>query len=316
MTQCIRWAVSISILAASIIFATLSWTDTGIRADVPITVDHASGTTSVSSQPQKVVVFDLASLDNLERLGVKAVVGVPEGKKPAYLGQFDDAQYEKIGTLFEPNYEKIASLQPDLIIISARAQPKYADLSKIAPTVDLTVGNSDSLKDIERNLTILGKIFGKEKEAEQEIAKLSESLAAVREKAKGKGKALILMTSGGQITAFGPKSRFDILHSAFGITPATDKLTVHKHGQPISLEFILKVNPDWLLVIDRDAAIGREGESAEQLLNNALIKRTTAGKQNQIIYLDSWSWYRASGGLTGLHEAIQQVGDAFTENTK
>ncbi len=295
-----------SILTAIMSFATFSWAN--------VTIEHASGSTSISTSPKKVVVFDLASLDNMNHLGINVTVGVPEGKKPVYLQHFDDARYEKIGTFFEPNYEKIATFQPDLIIISSRTQSKYKDLSKIAPTIDLTVGNKNSLKDIERNITILGKIFGKEQEAKQEIKKLNEILAKVRKNTEGKGRALILMTSGGKISALGPRSRFDILHSSFGITPATDKLIVQKHGQLISPEFIFDTNPDWLLVIDRDAAIGREGQSAAQLLDNQLIHRITAWKQNQIIYLDSWSWYRASGGLTGLYEAAKQLNEAFAKS--
>ncbi|WP_019223643.1 siderophore ABC transporter substrate-binding protein [Bartonella rattaustraliani] len=310
MIKYLKWAASI--LVVSVISTTFSWAETHVSAN--ITIDHASGTTSVATSPQKVVVFDLAALDNINRLGIKAVVGVPEGKKPTYLQRFNDAKYEKIGTIFEPDYEKIATLQPDLIIISSRTQPKYQDLSKIAPTIDLTVSNENSLEDIKRNVSILGKIFGKEKEAAQEIAKLDEKLAEVRKNTQGKGTALVLMTSGGKISALGPKSRFDIIHSSFGIAPATDKLTVQKHGQLISPEFILETNPDWLLVVDRDAAIGREGQSAAQLLNNELVHRTTAGKQKQIIYLDSWSWYRVSGGLTGLNEAAQQISEAFTKS--
>lgn len=310
MIKYLKWVTSIFVVAMS--FATFAWAGTSSNAN--ITIDHVSGTTSVPTSPKKVVVFDIASLDNMNRLGIEAVVGIPEGKKPSYLQQFNDAKYEKIGTLFEPDYEKIAALQPDLIIISSRTQAKYKDLSKIAPTIDLTVGNENSLEDIERNVSILGKIFDKEKEAAEEIAKLNANLAEVRKNTQGKGTALVLMTSGGKISALGPKSRFDILHSAFGIAPATDKLTVQKHGQLISPEFILETNPDWLLVIDRDAAIGREGQSAAQLLDNELVHRTTAGKQKQIIYLDSWSWYRAAGGLTGLNEAAKQINEAFTKS--
>ncbi|WP_375670863.1 siderophore ABC transporter substrate-binding protein [Bartonella sp. CL434QHHD] len=315
MIKYMKWMTSVLLVAMS--FATVLWTHTSIAntsTQTNVTIDHVSGTTSVPASPQKVVVFDLASLDNMNRLGIQAVIGLPEGKKPSYLQQFNDEKYERIGTVFEPDYEKIATLQPDLIIISSRTQAKYKDLSKIAPTIDLTVENENSLEDIKRNVSILGKIFGKTQEAEQEIAKLNEAFAEVRKNTQGKGTGLILMTSGGKISAFGPKSRFDIFHSAFGIAPATDKLTVQKHGQLISPEFILETNPDWLLVIDRDAAIGREGQSAAQLLNNELVHRTTASKQNQIIYLDSWSWYRANGGLTALIETAQQINEAFTKS--
>ncbi|MGF7158310.1 iron complex transport system substrate-binding protein [Bartonella heixiaziensis] len=311
MIKYLKCVTSVFIVAIS--FATFLWANASVNA-ANVTINHVSGTTSVPTSPQKVIVFDLASLDNMNHLGIEAVAGVPKGKKPTYLQQFDDAKYEKIGTLFEPDYEKIAALQPDLIIISSRTQAKYKDLSKIAPTIDLTVGNQNSLEDIERNVSILGKIFGKEKEAEEQIAKLKESLAQVRKNTQGRGTGLILMTSGGKISALGPQSRFDIFHSTFGIAPATDKLTVQKHGQLISPEFIFETNPDWLLVIDRDAAIGREGQSAAQLLNNELVQRTTASKQNQIIYLDSWSWYRASGGLTGLNETAKQLNEAFTKS--
>lgn len=75
-----------------------------------MTINHVSGTTTVPTSPKKVIIFDLASLNNMNRLGIKAIVGVPEGKKSIYLQQFDDAEYEKIGTLFESNYEKIATL--------------------------------------------------------------------------------------------------------------------------------------------------------------------------------------------------------------
>ncbi|WP_375609627.1 MULTISPECIES: siderophore ABC transporter substrate-binding protein [unclassified Bartonella] len=315
MIKHMKWVTSVLLVAIS--FATVLWTQTGIantNTQTNVTINHVSGTTSVPASPQKVVVFDLASLDNMNRLGIKAVIGVPEGKKPSYLQQFNDEKYERIGTVFEPDYEKIATLQPNLIIISSRTQAKYKDLSKIAPTIDLTVENENSLEDIKRNVSILGKIFGKTQEAEKEIAKLNEAFAEVHKNTQGKGTGLILMTSGGKISAFGPKSRFDIFHSAFGIAPATDKLTVQKHGQLISPEFILETNPDWLLVIDRDAAIGREGQSAAQLLNNELVHRTTASKQNQIIYLDSWSWYRANGGLTALIETAQQINEAFTKS--
>ncbi|WP_208436267.1 siderophore ABC transporter substrate-binding protein [Bartonella phoceensis] len=310
MIKYMKWVISVLVFA--ICFAMFSLV--GVNAYTNMTINHASGMTSVPASPQKVIVFDLASLDNIKHLGIKAVAGVPEGKKPTYLQEFNDAQYEKIGTLFEPDYEKISSIQPDLIIISSRTQAKYKDLSTIAPTIDLTIRNENALEDIKRNISILGKIFGKEEEAKKEIAKLDETLEKVRENTKGKGTGLILMTSGGKISALGPKSRFDILHSAFGISPATDKLTVQKHGQLVSHEFVFETNPDWLLVVDRDAAIGREGQSAAQLLDNELVKRTTAGKKGQIIYLDSWSWYRASGGLTGLNEAAQQINEAFTKS--
>src|SRR5690606_33632697 len=72
-------------------------------AAAPVTVKHASGETTLKDTPKKLVVFDLASLDNLDALGVP-VAGVPSGVKPAWLQQYNDDKVTKVGTLFEPNH--------------------------------------------------------------------------------------------------------------------------------------------------------------------------------------------------------------------
>ena len=44
------------------------------------------------------------------------------------------------------------------------------------------------------------------------------------------------------------------------------RVQLSKHGQAVSFEYLLKTNPDWLLVLDRDAAIGREGAVTPKVL--------------------------------------------------
>lgn len=278
-----------------------------------VVVKHAAGETSIPDQPKKVVVFDLASLDNLSRLGVDNIVGVPEGVKPKYLESYNDAKYTKVGTLFEPNYEAVASLKPDLIIIAGRSAPKFNDLAKIAPTIDLTVSNNHYLADVDRNVKILGNIFNKQEQAKAEIDKLNNKLEETRKLTEGKGTGLLILTTGGKMSAFGPGSRFGLLHSGFGIKPANDQLEVGNHGQMVSPEFILKTNPDWLFVIDRDAAIGREGESAAKLLDNALVNKTKAAENKHIVYLDPQNWYLIGGGLSGLNETADQLIKVFSQ---
>ena len=298
-------ALVLGALASAISFTTPSLAD--------VTIKHASGETAIPDHPKKVVVFDLATLDNLNRLGVTDIVGVPEGIKPKYLQQYNDAKYTKVGTLFEPNYEVVASLKPDLIIIAGRSQPKYKDLSKIAPTIDLTVNNNHYLADVDHNVTLLGQIFDKKNQAKSEIDALNKKLTETRKAAEDKGTGLLILTTGGKMSAFGPGSRFGLLHSGFGVKPANDKLEVNKHGQMISPEFILETNPDWLFVIDRDAAIGSEGQSAAQLLDNELVKKTKAAQNNHIVYLDPQNWYLIGGGLSGLNETADQLMDAFSK---
>ncbi|WP_273728526.1 siderophore ABC transporter substrate-binding protein [Brucella gallinifaecis] len=279
-----------------------------------VAVKHAQGETTVATNPEKVVVFDFATLDNLDRLGVK-IIGVPGSiAYPEYLKKYDGPDYTKVGTLFEPDYEAVNAAEPDLIIVGGRSAAKYGELAKIAPTIDLTVPAKEFISGTEANIEKLGQIFGKETEAKAEVDKLNSELAALKEKTKGKGKGLMILTSGGKISAYGPGSRFGVLHDSFGVEPAAPDLSVGNHGQPVSSEFILETNPDWLFVLDRDAAIGREGTSAMQLLDNELVRQTNAWKNDQVVYLNAQNWYLVGGGLGALHNTIQQLSAAFDKS--
>ncbi|MBN9072918.1 MAG: siderophore ABC transporter substrate-binding protein [Rhizobiales bacterium] len=277
-----------------------------------ITVGHMQGETAVPLKPAKVLVFDLAALDILDRLGVEAA-GVPGGVKPAYLAKYNDDGILKIGTLFEPDYEAVNAAGADLIIVGGRSAAKYPELSKIAPTIDLTGDPKDFLGSIRRNVEVLGRIFGKEAQASREIDDLDAAVGGLKKKAQDKGNGLLILTTGGKVSAYGPGSRFGILHDAFGVVPAAPGLATGNHGQPVSFEFILETNPDWLFVIDRDAAIGREGSPARQLLDNELVGQTTAWKKQHVVYLDPANWYLVGGGLTSLHQSIDQISKAFDE---
>jgi len=276
-----------------------------------VTIRHASGETVLKAQPKTVAVFDLASLDILDVLGIE-VAGVPGGHRPGHLKKFDDDRYVKIGSLFEPDYEAVNALAPDLIIIGERSRAKYASLARIAPTIDLTVIPGDPYGSVIRNVRTLAGLFGKESVAEEKLRVLQASIDALKSKAAGIGSGLIILTTGGRMTAYGPGSRFGLIHEAFGIEPAAPDLRIGTHGQPISFEFLQKVNPDWLFVIDRDAGLGRP-DSARKLLDNALVGRTTAWRMGQVVYLDSVNWHLVNGGLTATQAAVDQLAEAFAK---
>jgi len=81
----------------------------------------------------------------------------------------------------------------------------------------------------------------------------------------------------------------------------------------VSFEYLLKANPDWLFVLDRDAAIGRNGASARKLLDNKLVHATKAWRNQRIVYLNAANWYLLSNSGPGaLKENLKQLSDAFS----
>jgi iron complex transport system substrate-binding protein len=146
----------------------------------------------------------------------------------------------------------------------------------------------------------------------QRVDQLQRSIGELKTTASKSGRGLLVLTTGGKMSAYGPGSRFGAIHTEFGVTPAVEKLDTANHGQAISFEFILETNPDWLFVLDRDAAIGREGQSARQFLDNDIVRRTTAWQKNQVVYLDAANWYLVGGGLQALQQNVDGIKTALS----
>ena len=276
-----------------------------------VTVSVWNGEATVESAPEKVVAFDLAAIDTLNALGVD-LDGVPAFGPPAFLEEAMTG-VETMGTLFEPDLEKLAILGPDLIVAGGRSQDAVETLGAIASTIDMTI-NGDALIEQSKARTLAyGKIFEKEAEAEALISALDAKLAEVNEVTAGKGGALILMTNGGKLSAYGAGSRFGWLHTAAGIEQAHSEISAENHGESVSFEFIAEVNPEWILVVDRLSAIGRDGEAAAVTLDNPLVAGTAAGQKGQFIYMDSAPLYLAAGGANAIQLLLDQVIDGFSK---
>ncbi len=275
-----------------------------------IVVKHSLGEAVVNKNPEKVIVFDYATLDSLDAMGIE-IIGLPKSNIPTFLEKFNDEKYEDVGTLFEPNFEKIFELQPDVIFVSGRQAEVYEELAKIAPTVYFEVDGADYMGSVTKNLKILGEIFGKEKFIEEELASINTSIEELNKRAAESGKnALIVMANDGNISAFGEGSRFGIIHGDFGFEPVDKEIKVGNHGNSITFEYILEKNPDYVFVIDRAATTGGS-VTAEKIFDNEIIKQTDAYKNGKIIYLSSQVWYVASGGLTGTKVMIEDINSGF-----
>ncbi|WP_036647176.1 siderophore ABC transporter substrate-binding protein [Paenibacillus pini] len=277
-----------------------------------LTIKHKLGETKVKKNPQKVVVFDFGILDTLDKLGV-TVTGVPQSNIPPYLSKYEDKEaYKNVGSLKEPDFEKINALKPDLIIISGRQSEAYEELSKIAPTVFLGVDTTKFMDSFKENMNTVGQIFGKEDQVKTELSNIDQSVKEIHDKVTATGKnGLIVLANEGKLSAYGAGSRFGIIHDVLGFEQADTKIEVSTHGQSVSSEYVAEKNPDYLFVVDRgviSATDGKESTSAKQTVENELVKNTKAFKEGHIVYLDPNYWYLSGGGLLSVTEMVKEIG--------
>jgi iron complex transport system substrate-binding protein len=271
-----------------------------------VSVTDATGqVVDVPTSPARVVVFDMSLLDSLDTLGVP-VAGLPKQNVPEFLAEYRDARYADVGTLFEANLEAVNAADPDLILVAGRSAELKDDLTPIAPTLDLTTDSSRLMADYERNARTLGTVFGKEAEVEKRLGELNTSITETKGLAADAGRGLIVLTSGTEATAYGPGSRFGIIHDVLGVPPAIPDVEAATHGEAISFELIAQTNPDRMFVVDRDAATGNPA-NAQQVLNNELVTGTAAWRNGDVTYLDPTRWYIANAGLSTLPASVEEI---------
>ena len=274
-----------------------------------VTIETARGPAEAPAVPEALVVFDVAAMDTLDALGATAA-GVPDQVTLDYLQDFA-ANAEVVGTLFEPDFEAVNALAPDLVIAGGRSAAQVDALAQVAPTVDMTIPGEDLVATALARLDAYGTLLGREAEADALGAELNAKIEQARAAVEGQGTALVVLTNGPKISAYGAGSRFGWLHTDLGLPQAAEGLSTDAHGEAIGFEFIRDVNPDWLIVIDRAAAIGDEGARAAETLDNALVAETTAWREGQVVYLPAAESYVAGGGVQALSRNLDRVIEAF-----
>ena len=283
----------------------------------PTTVKHSSGETKIEKQPERIIALDMAALDTVDALGAgDKVVGTVTKSVPSWLkDKYKDVA--SVGSLKEPDVEAIAKLKPDLLLIGARTASMYGDLSKNFTTVNADVDweKPNYSKQVEDQVRQIGQAVGKTDQAEKLVQQIQKKVDDYKDTAKDKGTALVLMANEGELSVYGPQSRWAPIYDVFGFKEATTDYKPdegHK-SKKISFEAVKQLDPDYIFVVDRAKAIGKtEGSTpAEQLMDNELINSTKAAKNKHIVYLTPERWYIVMYGATNYPAELDEIADVI-----
>ena len=279
--------------------------------DAVVTIDTIRGDVDLPINPHPIAVYDMTLMQDLAALGVP-VDGLPDNLRLDNLKAADTPESKKIGTLFEPDMEALNEMQPKAILVGSRMAEKYDTLSQMAPTLDLTLDTANIYESSKQRLADLGRLFGKADKAQVLQKDIDDAIEKAKTASAGKGNGLVVLVNGNKISTYGADSRFGFIHTVFGIPAADSQIEEARHGQPVSFEYLQKINPDWLFVLDRTSAIGEEGDGADVVLDNPLVHQTTAWKNDNIVYLSPDS-YLAFGGYYQWLKDANLVAEKFAQ---
>ncbi|MDW4917517.1 iron-siderophore ABC transporter substrate-binding protein [Streptomyces californicus] len=298
-------AVSLATVAALSVSACGSSDDSGSGSDSAPgsgstrTVKTAMGDVEVREAPERVVVLDTAELDSALTLGVKPVGSTHADVTSGFLDYLPKdrvAGIEDVGQMMTPNLEAIAALKPDLILTSkVRHGDKYAELSKIAPTV-MTENTGYPWKE---NFRLHAEALGKQAEAKKVTADYAQHVADVTKALGGKEKAaatevnMVRFVEGADIRIYGRKNYIATILADVGLgRPAiVDKA---KDG------FSYDVSPEKIDLADADAVFhstyGDPKKAKEtETTGGGLWKNMDAVKNGKVFPVDDQLWIQGIG---------------------
>ncbi|PZT69229.1 iron-siderophore ABC transporter substrate-binding protein [Streptomyces sp. SW4] len=262
-------------------------------------VKTVMGDVRVPNEPKRVVVLDTAELDSAITLGVKPVGATHAGVADGFLSYLPEERtegIEQVGNIAAPSLEKIAALEPDLILSSkVRDADRYDELSKIAPTV-FAEGVGHPWKE---NFLLHADALGKKEEARKVVADYEKHAAQVTEALGGKEKAGEITVSatrfveGGDIRLYGRKNYIGTVLEDVGL------------GRPAIVDkaedgFAYEVSPEQIDKADADAvfytSFGDSSKSGEsKTLDSALWKNMKAVKAGRAFHVNDDLWFMGIG---------------------
>lgn len=266
----------------------------------------------VPYDPQRIAILDMASLDILNALGLAdRVVGSANTSLDYLKDIVNNENVENLGTIKEADLEAVMACEPDIIFIGGRLSRSYDALSEIAPVVFLATDSELGVVESTRqNAMTIASIFGMEDKVDGMMAEFAGRIETLKTFAEGKNAIVALVTSGG-FNVLGNDGRCSIIGREVGFENigVDANIDTSTHGNEASFEFVVEKNPDYIFVMDRDAAINTEGaQLAQEIVENELVMGTDAYKNGQIIYLAHPAvWYTAEGGVTALDLMLQDL---------
>ena len=298
----------VSLLLAALML--LGMATAALAEDAPATVTITSLNAErepfeleVPYDPQRIAILDMPSLDILDRLGLgDRVVGSATTTLEYLQAYVPGDTIANLGTIKEADLEAVMACEPDVIFIGGRLSASYDALSEIAPVVFLSTDTEIGVvESVRNNATTIASMFGLEAQVDELMAGFDARIEALAAFAEGKNAIVGLCTSG-SFNILGSDGRCSIISVEVGFDNLGDGDVTATHGNESSFELVVELDPDYMFVLDRDAAIGTDGaQLAKEIVENELVMDTNVYKDGHIVYLANPTvWYTAEGGITAL----------------
>lgn len=244
--------------------------------------DNKSGTENFKYK--RIIVMDPAVVEMFYLLNSEdKIVGISKLQRSKIWPEEKTEKLESVGTFTNVSVEKVLSLKPDLVIASAFYVPQGFEEVLKSNNIELKKVGANSIDEVFTNFQEIGKMLGKEKEAEKIITEKKEKLENIK-KLETKEKKGVFILSSAPMRVFGEGTLPDSIMKLLNIKNISDNMP--GNSPVLTPEFLIKENPDVILTLVKDPE--------EIVKANPQIKDVSAIKNRKFIVLDSNQVLRGS----------------------
>ncbi|EIJ80199.1 ferrichrome ABC transporter ferrichrome-binding protein [Bacillus methanolicus PB1] len=275
-----------------------------------VTVTDAMGEVTIPANPKRILAPYME--DSLVALGVTPAAQWSIGTTVLDYLQSDLKDVPTIG--WDLPLEQTIKAQPDLIIFSSASaiqKGNYEEYKKVAPTY---VFKDEDSADWRKQLEVMGKLLGKEKQAKNVFAdydaKVKEASKKIKE-AIGDETAAILWVAGDQFYLF-ENTRFaaNVLYGDLGVAQpemVQNLPAAEATWKPVSLEALSKLDADHLFLVSKPSEPG-----LETLKNSSVWNGIPAVKKGNVYHMEDPSHWTISGVIAN-KLTIEKIVDSLAK---
>jgi iron complex transport system substrate-binding protein len=320
-----------ALLSASALAACTDDSDdsgSGDNGDTKTVTDATGEEVEIPANPEKPAAFDNRVFQVLADWDVD-LVSAPVDLIPEEIEKYHEDDIHNTGSHNEPNLEELVAADPDVIITGYRYGSQYEEMKELLPDTPIlstdfgtddegenTQPTEDTLKEI---TTLIGEVFGEEDNADELISSFDEAKGRAADAYNSDETVMGLIVSGGDINYSAPSTGRSVgpVFDMLDLTPSYEHDGSSNHqGDDISVEAIADSEPDWLIVLDRDAGTssGAETPATEVIDNSEALANVPAVENDRIIYFPD-NFYTTED-IEAYTEVLDIIADDFEADSE
>jgi iron complex transport system substrate-binding protein len=236
----------------------------------------AAGANAADQSPRRIVSLGPTITEKLYLLGAQdELVGVT-----TYCTRPPEARAkERIGNVTQVNIEKVIQLKPDLVLATPLTGPRTVERLKHLGIRVIVFKDPDSFAEMNRQFLELGRIVGRERQAQEIVSASEQEVEHIRNRVKGLPRPKVFVQIGARPLFTATKHSFlnDFVEFAGGTNIAAGAKT-----GLYSREEVLWQDPDVIIVVTMGLAAENEKIGWRR------FKSINAVKHDRIVTMDSY----------------------------